>query len=328
MRICVFGVGASGGFCAVRLAGAGHAVSGIARGRTLDAIRQRGLCLLTDDSDETCALNVTDDPRTLGVQDVVLVATKSTGLPDVAEQLAPLLGPETYVVFPQNGMSWWYGIGLAPDAPRPPDLPLFGLARRFQALLRPAQIIGGSLYTANALVAPGRVRNNSPGQNAIALGEIVPQGAAAAHALRGMFDLAGIAAHPPADIRAVLWSKLVVNLSGSLIALATESQSAVSRTDPALGRVYLRAVREAMAIAAAHGYPLDATLDGAMLQARLLAHKPSLLQDFEAGRQMELSGLVQAPLAFARSMHVDTPTLDTLAAIVVRRAIDRELFSD
>ena len=85
---------------------------------------------------------------------------------------------------------------------------------------------------------------------------------------------------------------------------------------------------EAMAIAAAHGYPLAATLDPQTVQSRLLPRKPSLLQDFEAGRPMELASIVQAPLAFARSMHVDTPTLDTLAAIVLRRARDRGLVTD
>jgi 2-dehydropantoate 2-reductase len=328
MRICIFGAGASGGFCAVRLAGAGHNVSVVARGEHLQAIRKNGLSLLAGDTVETCVPRASDDPRDLGPQDLVLVATKSTALPAVAMGLEKLVQADTLVAFPQNGMGWWYRVGLPPDKPPPPELRLFALARSFTALLRPAQIIGGSFYTANAVTAPGQVRNASPGQNAIALGEIAPEGAEAASGLRTMFAEAGIAAMPVADIRATLWGKLVVNLTGSVIALATENPSSVSRTDPDLGRVYLRAVGEAMAIAAAHGYPLDAMLDPLALQSRLLAHRPSLLQDFEAGRAMELASIVQAPLAFARSAGVDTPTLDTLAAIVMRRARDRGLFSD
>lgn len=328
MRICIFGAGASGGFCAVRLAGAGHEVSVVARGEALRAIRRQGLSLRTGDAVETCALRASDDPRDLGPQDVVLVATKSTALESVASQLEPLLGPDTLVAFPQNGMAWWYGIGLPPALPKPPRLPLFDLAARFATLLRPVQIVGGSFYTANRVTAPGHVQNVSLGQNAIALGEIAPEGAGAASGLREVFAEAGITAMPVADIRATLWGKLVVNLTGSVIALATENQSAISRTDPELGRVYLRAVAEAMAIADAHGYPLGAMFDPKTLQSRLLAHKPSLLQDFEAGRPMELASIVQAPLAFARSQQVDTPTLDTLAAIVLRRARDRGLFTD
>jgi 2-dehydropantoate 2-reductase len=242
--------------------------------------------------------------------------------------MAPLLGANTLVAFPQNGMAWWYGIGLPAALPPPPWLGLFELADHFLALLRPNQIIGGAFYTANAVTAPGQICNASPGQNAIALGEITPDGAEAAVRIRTIFDEAGITALPVNDIRATLWAKLVVNVTGSVIALATENQSSISRTDPELGRVYLRAVGEAMAIAKAHGYPLDATIEPTALQSRLLAHKPSLLQDFQAGRAMELASIVQAPLAFARAADLSTPTLDTLAAIVVRRARDRGLFTD
>jgi 2-dehydropantoate 2-reductase len=328
MRVCIFGAGASGGFCAVRLASAGHEVSLVARGEQLNAIRRQGLTLRSGDTVETQMLRASDDPRDLGPQDFVLVAAKATALGSVANQLAPLLGAGTLVAFPQNGMSWWYGIGLPADRPKPPRLPLFGLADRFTALLRPAQIAGGAFYTANTVTAPGQVHNDSPAKNAIALGEIVPEGALAAQTLRDMFTQAGIAALPVADIRASLWGKLVVNLSGSVIALATGHPSAISRTDGDLGRVYRRAAAEAMAIAAAHGYPLDKMITPATLQSRLLDHKPSLLQDFEAGRPMELASIVQAPLAFARAMNIDTPTLDTLAAIVLRRARDRGLFTE
>jgi 2-dehydropantoate 2-reductase len=312
----------------VRLSAAGHDVSVVARGEQLRAIRKDGLSLQTGDAVQTCTPRASDDPRDLGTQDVVLVAVKSTALASVAMGLAPLLHAETLVAFPQNGMGWWYRVGLPPDKPPSPELRLFVLSESFLALLRPAQIIGGSFYTANAVTAPGRVRNASPGQNAIALGEIAPEGAEAASGLRTVFAEAGIAAMPVADMRAAMWGKLVVNLTGSVIALASENPSSISRTDPDLGRVYLRAVGEAMAIAAAHGYPLGATLDPLALQSRLLAHRPSLLQDFEAGRAMELASIVQAPLNFARSAGLDTPTLDALAAIVMRRARDRGLFSD
>lgn len=42
-RICVVGAGAIGGFFAAQLARAGDEVSVLARGRTLEAIRRKGL---------------------------------------------------------------------------------------------------------------------------------------------------------------------------------------------------------------------------------------------------------------------------------------------
>lgn len=61
-----------------------------------------------------------------------------------------------------------------------------------------------------------------------------------------MFEEAGVGAIPVVDIRSTLWATPVVNLSGSVIALATGNQSSVSRTDPELRQVYLRAITAAV----------------------------------------------------------------------------------
>jgi 2-dehydropantoate 2-reductase len=105
-------------------------------------------------------------------------------------------------------------------------------------------------------------------------------------------------------------------MSGSTIAVATENMSSICRTDPALAEIYKRVVREGLNIARAHGYALDDTVDADKLLARLVDHKPSLLQDYEQRRPMEVAEIIEAPIAFARAQNVPTPTLDTLAAIV------------
>ena len=46
MKICVYGLGAIGGFFAARLAGSGVDVSAIARGATLEAVNRDGLTLI------------------------------------------------------------------------------------------------------------------------------------------------------------------------------------------------------------------------------------------------------------------------------------------
>ena len=49
-------------------------------------------------------------------------------------------------------------------------------------------------------------------------------------------------------------------------------------------------------------------------------HKPSILQDLELGRPMEIDGLFDAPLVLARIAGVATPTLDLLVALCKLRA--------
>ena len=55
-------------------------------------------------------------------------------------------------------------------------------------------------------------------------------------------------------------------------------------------------------------------------------HKPSILQDYELGRAMEIDVLVKAPAAFARAAGLSTPMLDLLAGLAIRQARDKGLY--
>jgi 2-dehydropantoate 2-reductase len=325
LQFCIFGAGAGGGHFAVKLARAGHQVSLIARGPHLAAIRASGLRMIG--GSETLCVNVaaTDDPRELGKQEVVIVSTKATALPSVAAQIAPLIGKDTLVIFPQNGMTWWYPLGLNPQLPKPPSIPIFDLAGPFLGAMRQDQVLGGIIYSANELAEPGVIKNNSPEHNRLEFSQIGGRAPDKLPAIRRALEAAGIFSPEIADIRASVWTKLLNNMSGSTIALATRSPTDGARSDPALSEVYRRVVREGLSIAAAHGYPLGDRMDPDKMLARLLHHTPSLLQDYEAGRPMEIDVIVQAPIAFARAAGIATPTLDAVGAIVSKLARDKGL---
>jgi 2-dehydropantoate 2-reductase len=326
MRICVYGAGAGGGHLAVKLARAGHDVSVVARGDHLAAIREHGLALRTRDTLLHAAVRAAADPAQFGAQDLVIVAVKATGLADIAERLPPLVADHTLVLFPQNGMTWWYPVGLSSDRPKPPEIPIFRLADKFLAVMQAGQVLAGIVYSANELEAPGVIRNNTPDHNRVDVAAIDSH-ADAARSISEVFERADIGSTSLDDIRTALWSKLLMNMSGSVIALLTGGQSADCRDDAGLGEIFRRAAQEGMRISAAHGYPLDAKLDTERLLARLPRHTPSLLQDYEQRRPMELGEILLAPLAFARARRIGTPTLDTLAAVACKRAMDRDLIT-
>ena len=78
MKICVVGAGAIGGFMAVRLEQAGHAVSVVARGPHLAAIKEYGLKLIEAEQEQVAtSLVATAMIRELGTQDVVLLGLKA-----------------------------------------------------------------------------------------------------------------------------------------------------------------------------------------------------------------------------------------------------------
>ena len=122
MRICIFGAGAIGSHFAVRLALAGHDVSCVMRGPHLEAVKAHGLTLRVGNGEFLANLRASNDPAALGPQDLVISTLKANSLSSLVIGLPPLLRDDTAVLFAQNGIPWWYDIGLAPDHPPPPDL--------------------------------------------------------------------------------------------------------------------------------------------------------------------------------------------------------------
>jgi len=325
LRICVYGAGAVGGTIAARLAAGGHDVAVVARGEHLAAIRARGLELQADDDSPPVLARVqaSDRPADLGPQEAVLVTLKATALPQLAATIGPLLSPDTMVVFLQNGLPWWYDIGLPARLPPPPDLSLLDPGGRLRAVVGGQRTLAGVTYPSCEAIAPGVVRALRVGRQDVLVGELDDSASPRVTALRAALVQAGIPSPPVADLRHVVWNKLLVNASVStLCALAGHPMNILDR-DPALRATAQRGFREVVAIARAHGMAFAD--DGAALfgpQQRFSGHKPSILQDRERGRPMEIDALLLAPLAFAASAGLAAPTLATIAALLARLAVD------
>jgi 2-dehydropantoate 2-reductase len=326
MRICVFGAGAIGGNFAARLSAAGNDVSVVARGAHLEAIRARGLTLIGGDKKIVAKVNASDRPADLGPQDAVISTLKATGLSDLAATVSPLLGPDTPVVFAQNGIPWWYGHGLARSRPPAPDLSRLdpqGTLRQNVGLHR---TLGGVITSPNHVVEPGVIVNEIPDRNGLWVGEIDDRESERVGRLRAALVAAGISSPATRDIRYDIWHKLMANFTGSTICLIL-GQSALVQKTPIINRMARRAHAEALAIAAAHGVELDDSPDVRYGPKRVyFDHRPSILQDYDLGRPMEVEAIVRAPIAFARSAGVDTPTLDAIEAFAVSLATSKGLY--
>lgn len=322
MRICVFGAGAVGGHLAAKLAAAGQEVSVVARGGQLSAVREKGLTLLTGGRRIAARVRASDRPAELGPQDVVISTLKACSLGALAESIGPLLGPETAVAFAQNGIPWWYAQGLSFSRPRTPDLSRLDPGGALMRTVGPARTLGAVINSANTVQEPGVIFNGTPHQNVLVVAEPNDQRTPRIERLRATLEAADIASPAIPDIRQNLWSKLLWNMTSSMLALLTGQPVSVAAKPP-MTEIFNRAWREALAIAKAHDIdlpqevPAPATID----------HKPSILQDYELGRPMEIEALLMAPLAFGRIAGVATPTLDVIAAVAARRAADKGLYA-
>ena len=131
------------------------------------------------------------------------------------------------------------------------------------------------------------------------------------------------------DIRAAVWDKLLLNFGSTLCVPLGEPLSALLE-DARLRSARERLTAEGRAIALAHGVrPEDAPRrPGSAGQGSGAAqHKPSMLQDYELGRPMEVEAMLAMPCAFARAAGVDAPALEQLAALTARLAARKGLYS-
>jgi 2-dehydropantoate 2-reductase len=314
MRICIFGAGAVGGHLAARLAASGHDVSVVARGAHLEAMARQGVKLLH--GDELIEGRVRTEG--LGPQEAILVTLKANALAGFAQAAPPLLAADTVVVFAQNGIPWWYA----------PDMQSLDPGGRLARAVPRASVAGGVVYSANEVVEPGVVRNFVPGNNMLVIGDADKRNPPRLRALREALERAGMASPEPEDIRQALWAKLAQNVGNSSLCLLTESPVSAVHADPQLRRLADAMKAEAVAIAAAHGVdiarapqrPSGGHASGAV------GHKPSMLQDYERGRPMEIEAQLVAPLALAKVAGVPTPTLDMVVPLAAHKAAARGLY--
>jgi 2-dehydropantoate 2-reductase len=122
------------------------------------------------------------------------------------------------------------------------------------------------------------------------------------------------------DIRTAIWTKLLNNLTNGPICLLTRQDMKTTFSDPAVLAAAKAVMHEGLAIAAALGHPVPGDPEAQILRSVALAHKPSILQDLEAGRSLEFEALLSVPLQLAREAGVATPTFELLVSLARQAA--------
>ena len=318
MKVTVFGAGAIGGYIAAKLALSGHEVAVVARGPHLQAIRAQGLTLDDRGTMRRAALSATDRAEELGPQELVVVAVKAHAMPQVATAIAGLLGPKTVIVPAQNGIPWWfpYRAGVALDGAAVAAVDPGGVVGR---QLDPARVVGCVVYIAAAVPEPGLVRRF--GGNMLVLGE--PDGSTSPRLaqLAEAFAAAGIKIEVTPRIRDALWMKLWGNIGFNPVSVLTGARQGRMVADPGVRGVLRALMLEMQAVAERLGARLDKTVDQRIDDGAYVGDfKTSMLQDFEAGRPVEIDPIVFAVVELGRRVGIATPMLEAVGALTRMRA--------
>lgn len=315
MNIAIYGVGAIGGLFAARLGLAGHTVSAVARGATLQVLQERGIALQLPDGEKQLALRAEQDPNLLGVQDIVVLTVKSPALPSVAQQIAPLIGPDTLVMTAMNGVPWWFF--EAPGVPyQGTRLQSIDPDGALSQVIPIAQVIGCVVHLSCSAPQPGVVRPVSG--NRLILGEPASAEMVSARvlALVDLLTQAGFEAVASADVRSDIWYKLWGNMTMNPISAITGAMADKILDDPLVNAYCLNVMQEAASIGAKIACPIaQSGIERNQITRKLGSFKTSMLQDVEAGKELEIDALVGAVREIGQLTGTPTPTIDSLLGL-------------
>jgi 2-dehydropantoate 2-reductase len=318
VKLCVFGAGAIGGLMAAKLAAKGDVeVTVIARGPHLAAMQTKGLVLRSDGQETVVPVRAVASAAEAGPQDYVVVTLKAHSLPGAAEQMQPLLGPETAIVSAVNGIPWWYFHKLAGplEGRVVASVDPGGVVSR---LLPPERAIGCIVYPAAEVPEPGVIEHTYGDR--FTLGE--PDGSRTPRiaALSEALIAAGFKAPVRPKIRDELWVKLWGNMAFNPISALTTATLDVLIADDGQRGIARAMMLEGQAVAEKLGVRFAIDVDKRIAGgAEVGAHKTSMLQDLERGRPMEIDALLGVVVELAELVGVEVPTCRTVLALVRAR---------
>ena len=332
MKITVVGLGAVGGFIAARLAlanaaGGTHTLSAVARGATLQALREHGLALRLGGQERRVPIVAAEDARVLGAQDLVVVAVKAPALAGLAPSLAPLIGERTVVLPMLNGVPWWFLQTPTMAGRLPADehqLASVDPQGRIAAALPLARVLGCVVHFACSSPSPGVVQHGF-GERLI-VGEPAGGASTRTEAVATLLRGAGFTVKASPDIRRDIWFKLWGNMTMNPVSALTGATCDRILDDPLVREFMLNAMAEAAAIGAHVGCPITQSGEERMAVTRELgAFKTSMLQDAEAGRPLEIDAIVAAVHEIGERVGVATPAIGALLGLARLMARTRGL---
>lgn len=304
MRIVVMGAGGVGGYFGAKLARAGEAVTMVARGEHLAAIRRGGLTIRSViEGEYVVRPDAVDDVKGLPPADVVLFCVKAFDTEAAVERIRPVVGPATAVLSLQNGVD---------------------NEDTIDALLGPGHALGGVAQVFTVIERPGVIAHRFAGR--IIFGELDGRRSSRAEALLAAFERAGVSVELSTDIRRALWEKYAFICAVAGMTSVTRCPIGVVRDTPESWAMFRKIVEEVVAVAAAvkAGLPPD-IVDRIMTLAVGIApgNFSSLYQDLAQGRRLELEALHGHAVREGARLGVPTPTVFAVYAALTPHAAAR-----
>jgi len=296
MKIAVIGSGAMGSLFGALLAEAGEQVILLdIRRDHVEAVNANGLSIEKEGSQRRIRVPAATGPDGIEPADLCLVFVKAPHTAAAARTAARLCGDRSTVLTLQNGM---------------------GNAETLVEALDPSRVIAGTTSHGATFLQPGAIRHAGSGETVI--GPWSTAGAAGVEAAASAFNRAGIATRVVADVRIVMWAKLLINVGINAITALTGITNGQLLDLEQTRRLSREAVEEALAVAGTQGIAIegDPVEKVFSVAAATAANRSSMGQDVDHGRTTEIGAINGFIVRMAEQAGVPVPVNRALTALV------------
>ena len=294
MKIAFMGTGALGGYLGGRLARTGNDVTFVARGAMLEALRKNGLRVESPLGDFALPkVQATGDPASVKHVEAVFVTTKAWQVPDAAQQIRGMVGPETAVIPLQNGVEAYDQLAVA---------------------LGVEHVLGGMCHVIAMVIAPGVIRHGGL-KALITIGEWNNARTARLDRLVECLTAAGLETRVPENVQVALWEKFEFIASFGGVGAVTRAPAGVICSVPEARSLLERAMSEIVGLARAGGVPVpDESVTNTMKFFDSLPPDgtASMQRDLIAGRPSELEAQSGAVVRLGHARNFPTPVHEFL----------------
>lgn len=312
MKVAVLGAGAIGAFVGAALARGGVDVHLIARGAHLEAMRTRGVRVISSRGNFHVHPPVTSNASDVGPVDFVFLGLKAHSYAIAGPWIRPLTGPDTAFIAAQNGIPWWYFYRLAgPYEGR--RVETVDPGGQVTTIIPPERAIGCVVYCSTTVEAPGVIRHFEGTR--FSIGE--PDGSTSERCARfsAAMVAAGLECPVTPNIRDDIWIKLMGNTAFNPLSALTRASMAGMCHHPPTRRLIEAIMSETLEIAHRLGSTPDISIERRMSLAESFGeHKPSTLQDLERGKTLELDAIIGAVVELADLTGLAAPSLRAVYA--------------
>ncbi len=297
-EILVVGSGAIGSFYAGKLVQSGAHVDMLCRS-DYEVIKSRGIDVKSIWGDfhyiPRKSISV-KNPESDGNYDYVIVCTKVLPTIDVPGLIRPFVKNQTVIVLIQNGIDI-----------EPPIVKAFP----------DNEVLSGLAFVCCERKAPGEVHHTDYGR--LVIGRYPGGKSTSATRLVELFQSAGVPAEVTEDVKTARWAKLVWNAPFNPISVLAGGCTTDKMVGTPLIESIVRAIMgEVVAVAQADGSSLTPSIIDEHVNATkvMKPYKTSMLNDWEAGRPIEVEAILGNAVRKAEQLGVEVPHLKTLYALL------------